>query len=105
MLTVPSGSTVYIYGDQVNDHGPYSIYFNDSTTPYATYTGRSGCGVNEYQKSCEKLGGLKAFVGGLPEGQHRLRLVNEGPSEGNTTFFGTPYPFQSLFPPHKREIC
>ncbi|OXG89871.1 hypothetical protein C345_01954 [Cryptococcus neoformans A2-102-5] len=73
-----TGSALYIYGDQVNDHGPYSIFFNASTIPYATYSGRSGCAVGGVEKSCEKLGTLKAFVGGLGEGEHQVRLVNEG---------------------------
>jgi hypothetical protein len=76
----------------VNDHGPYFLYFNDSTTPYQTLNGRSGCGISIFQKSCEKLGGMKFFVGGLPMGEHTLRLVNigynDGAQGGNETFFG-----------------
>lgn len=78
------GSALYIYGDQVNDHGLYSIFFNTSTIPYATYNGRSGCAVGGVEKSCEKLGTLKIFVGGLGEGEHQVRLVNEG----QETYFG-----------------
>ncbi|WVO23416.1 uncharacterized protein IAS62_004769 [Cryptococcus decagattii] len=73
-----TGSALYIYGDQVNDHGLYSIFFNTSTIPYATYNGRSGCAVSDVEKSCEKLGTLKVFIGGLGEGEHQVRLVNEG---------------------------
>lgn len=83
-----TGSAVYIYGDQVNDHGPYSVYIND--TNVATHTGRSGCGGG-YAKYCEKVHGLAFFAGSLPEGQHTLRLVNEGPSSGNTTYFDFDY--------------
>lgn len=82
-----TGSAVYIFGDQVDDHGLYSIYFNGSSTPYGTYNGRSGCGGG-YKKECEKLGTLKFFAGGLPMGQHTLKLVNDGPSGTNETYFG-----------------
>ncbi|RSH82819.1 hypothetical protein EHS25_005809 [Saitozyma podzolica] len=61
-----SGSGLYIFGDQVDDHGLYSIYLNSSYTPWldgssrsaavATLDGRSGCGGG-YKKACEKLGG------------------------------------------------
>ncbi|KAK8845599.1 hypothetical protein IAR55_006315 [Kwoniella newhampshirensis] len=86
-----SGSALYVYGDQVNDHGYFSLYFNDSTTPYATYNGRSGCGTGAYEKGCEKLGTLKAFVGGLPAGQHSVRIMNESPQGSNATFFDFDY--------------
>lgn len=72
----------------MNDHGPYSIYLNGSTTPYATYTGRSGCGSSTYEKTCEKLHGLIGFVGGLPEGRHTIKLENQGPAEGDRTYVG-----------------
>ncbi|KAK1926021.1 hypothetical protein DB88DRAFT_537969 [Papiliotrema laurentii] len=99
------GSALYIYGDQVNDHGYYSIYLNgtDAEHLYGRYTGRSGCGGG-YAKSCEKLHGLVGFAGGLPEGKHQVTLVNESPSEsgGNVTFFDFDYleytvPSQYLF--------
>lgn len=89
-----TGSGVYVFGDQVDDHGLYSIYLNASATPwtgqytpYATYNGRSGCGGG-WKKACEKLEGLRAFVGGLPMGQHSMTIVNEGPTGQNATFFG-----------------
>ncbi|ORY29306.1 hypothetical protein BCR39DRAFT_532216 [Naematelia encephala] len=85
-----TGSAVYIYGDQVNDHGPFSVYINDTTTPYATHTGRSGCGGG-YAKYCEKVHGLAFFANNLPEGQHTLRLENQGPSDGNMTYFDFDY--------------
>ena len=83
------GSAIYIYGDQVNDHGLYDIYLNgtDSVHLYATLNGRSGCGGG-YAKACEKLHGLAAFIGELPAGTHDVRLVNKGPSDGNVTYFG-----------------
>ncbi len=81
-----TGSAVYIYGDQVDDHGYYSIFFNDSATPVATLTGRSGCG-GRTDKYCEKLQGLEFFANDLPEGRHTLKLVNGGTSDHNT-FFG-----------------
>ncbi|WWD22547.1 hypothetical protein CI109_107040 [Kwoniella shandongensis] len=86
-----SGSALYIYGDQVNDHGPFSLYFNDSSTPYATYNGRSGCGTSAVEKGCEKLGTLKAFVGGLPAGEHRAKVTNDGPEGSGATFFDFDY--------------
>lgn len=85
-----TGSAVYIYGDQVDDHGPFSVYFNGSSTPYGSYNGRSGC-EGQYAKYCEKLGTLKFFAGGLPQGTHELKLVNGGPSGTNETFFGTSF--------------
>lgn len=87
-LTRP-GSAIYLFGDQVNDHGLYSIYFNQ--TIHATYNGRSGCGGG-YAKYCEKLGGLRLFAGNLPAGEHSLKVVNESPVEGNVTFFGEFFP-------------
>lgn len=80
-----TGSAIYLYGDQVNDHGPYRIYLNDTLALEGN--DRSGCGGG-YAKYCEKLWGLKYFAGSLPQGQHKLRMVNGGPSEGNRTFFG-----------------
>lgn len=87
MTQLTQGSAIYIYGDQVNDHGLYYIYINGSSTPYTTLNGRSGCGGG-YAKHCEKLHGLAFFVGGLPQGQHEVRLVNGGPAEGDVTYFG-----------------
>ncbi|KAJ9105829.1 hypothetical protein QFC19_003399 [Naganishia cerealis] len=87
-----AGSAVYVYGDQVNDHGYYSILINN--TQMANLSGRSGCAGSDGEKQCEKLGGLHFFAGGLPEGQHDLRIVNGG-SSGNQTYFGKalpPYP-------------
>ncbi|WVQ80956.1 hypothetical protein IAT38_003063 [Cryptococcus sp. DSM 104549] len=86
-----TGSAVYIYGDQVNDHGPFSLYFNDSSTPYGTWNARSGCGTSAYEKSCEKLGSLKAFVGGLPPGEHEATIVNGGPEGDEATYFDFDY--------------
>ncbi|GMK53583.1 hypothetical protein CspeluHIS016_0101690 [Cutaneotrichosporon spelunceum] len=37
-----SGSAVYVYGDQVNDHGVYTVTLNGSVV--GQYNGRSGCG-------------------------------------------------------------
>ena len=82
-----TGSALYVFGDQVNDNGPYSVFINDTLDSHANYTGRSGCGTSDYAKYCEKLGGLKYFVGGLPQGTHKFLLVNGGPSSGNETFF------------------
>lgn len=85
-LTILStGSAVYLYGDQVNDHGPYTISLD--STPAAALNDRSGCGGG-YAKECEKLYGLKFFAGGLGEGVHTLRFENGGPTEGDRTFFG-----------------
>jgi hypothetical protein len=80
-----TGSAIYLYGDQVNDHGPYFIYMNDSLVLQGN--DRSGCGGG-YAKECEKLSGLKYFAGSLPQGQHKMRMVNGGPAEGNRTYFG-----------------
>ena len=95
-----TGSAIYLYGDQVNDHGLYDIYLNG--TAYATLNGRSGCGGG-YAKACEKLHGLAAFIGNLPAGTHNVRLVNQGPSDGNVTYFGKwlspTYGFGSVIPP------
>jgi hypothetical protein len=82
---IREGSAVYVYGDQVNDHGYYSVFIND--TQMANLTGRSGCAAPDGEKSCEKLGGLHFFAGGLPEGQHDLRIVNGG-SQNDKTYFG-----------------
>ncbi|KAJ9115405.1 hypothetical protein QFC22_005162 [Naganishia vaughanmartiniae] len=79
------GSAVYVYGDQVNDHGYYTVLMN--STQYANFTGRSGCAGGEGEKQCEKLGGLHFFAGGLPEGTHEMRIVNGG-TEALKTFFG-----------------
>ncbi|KAJ9108198.1 hypothetical protein QFC20_003561 [Naganishia adeliensis] len=49
-----AGSAVYVYGDQVNDHGYYTVFIND--TQIANLTGRSGCAGSDGEKSCEKLG-------------------------------------------------
>ncbi|KAI5450921.1 hypothetical protein NCC49_002661 [Naganishia albida] len=78
------GSAVYVYGDQVNDHGYYTVFLND--TLQANLTGRSGCAGSDGEKQCEKLGGLHFFAGGLPEGRHALRIVNGGVA-GNQTYF------------------
>ncbi|GHJ83639.1 hypothetical protein NliqN6_0041 [Naganishia liquefaciens] len=79
-----TGSAIYVYGDQVNDHGYYAVYINDTEMAYLT--GRSGCASPEGDKSCEKLGGLHFFAGGLPEGEHDLRIENGG-TEQNRTYF------------------
>ncbi|BEJ15229.1 hypothetical protein CspHIS471_0409960 [Cutaneotrichosporon sp. HIS471] len=83
-----SGSAVYVYGDQVNDHGDYTVTLNGSVV--GQYTGRSGCGGG-YAKACEKLHGLKFFASGLSPGTHALRIENGGPAEGNQTFFDLDY--------------
>lgn len=77
---------MWVYGDQVNDHGSYTVYLNN--TAVGTYTQRSGC-ANGYAKSCEKLHGLAFFAGPLPQGQHNLKIVNAGTNgQGQQTFFG-----------------
>lgn len=78
---------MYVYGDQVNDHGEYAVLING--TDVGHFNGRSGCGAG-YAKFCEKLHGLVFFTGGLPRGMHALVIQNLGPSEGNKTFFGEP---------------
>ncbi|BEI84207.1 hypothetical protein CcaverHIS002_0408110 [Cutaneotrichosporon cavernicola] len=83
-----SGSAVYVYGDQVNDHGDYTVTLNGSVV--GQYTGRSGCGGG-YAKACEKLHGLKFFASGLSDGTHALRIENGGPAEGNKSFFDLDY--------------
>ncbi|WWC85853.1 uncharacterized protein L201_000720 [Kwoniella dendrophila CBS 6074] len=86
------GSGLYIYGDSVQDHGDFSIYFNDSTTPYGTYNARTPCGgTQDYGKKCEKLGSLKSFIGNLPQGEHKVKLTNDGPQGDNATFFDFDY--------------
>ena len=97
------GSAIYIYGDQVNDHGPYDVYLNGSSSPAAQLNGRSGCGGG-YAKYCEKLHGLAFFAGGLPAGTHEVRLVNGGPADGDVTFFGAscpPFPRCAPSSPHR----
>jgi hypothetical protein len=79
------GSAVYLYGDQVNDHGPYTVSLD--SRPQVALNDRSGCGGG-YAKACEKLSGLKFFAGNLGEGEHTLRFENGGPTEGERTFFG-----------------
>ncbi|OCF73388.1 hypothetical protein I204_05225 [Kwoniella mangroviensis CBS 8886] len=87
-----AGSALFIYGDSVQDHGDFSIYFNDSQTPYGTWNARTPCGgTADYGKKCEKLGSLKAFIGNLPEGTHQVKLVNDGPEGDNATFFDFDY--------------
>ena len=54
MLTV-TGSAVWIYGDQVNDHGLFSVTVNG--TDEEIYDNGSGCGGG-FAKTCEKLGTL-----------------------------------------------
>lgn len=76
---------MWVYGDQVNDHGLYDVFLNG--TQAGTFNGRSGCGGG-YAKYCEKLHGLAFFAGQLPPGQHEVRIVNGGPDTGNKTFFG-----------------
>ena len=102
-LNLP-GSAVWVFGDQVNDHGPYSLYLNGSTTPYASYTGRSGCGGG-YAKYCEKLHGLIGFVGDLPQGNHTLVLRNQGPSDTNQTFVGQCQTVSAVSQIPKRSLC
>ncbi|WRT63792.1 uncharacterized protein IL334_000717 [Kwoniella shivajii] len=86
------GSALYVYGDSVQDHGLFSIYFNGSSTPYGTWDSRTPCGgQSDYGKKCEKLGSIKAFIGNLPPGQHTCKLVNEGPDGTNATFFDFDY--------------
>lgn len=76
---------MYLYGDQVNDHGPYTVSLDSANQ--AALNDRSGCGGG-YAKECEKLFGLKYFAGNLGEGEHTLRFENGGPSDGDRTFFG-----------------
>lgn len=83
MLT--PGSAVWVYGDQVNDHGEFAVFVNG--TQAALNNGRSGCGGG-YAKYCEKLHGLAFFAGSLPQGTHEVRIVNQSPAEGNRSFFG-----------------
>jgi hypothetical protein len=73
-----------MYGDQVNDHGLFSVTLNESRPVISN--GRSGCG-EPFGKTCEKLGGLHYFVGGLPEGEHRVRVENIPGEDG--TYLGT----------------
>jgi hypothetical protein len=80
------GSAFYVYGDQVNDHGAFSVYADGQPLTQGVLSGRSGCG-GENSKSCEKLGGLHFFAGGLGEGKHTVRVVNEG-SGPNAPYFG-----------------
>ncbi|WVR03561.1 hypothetical protein IAU60_000553 [Kwoniella sp. DSM 27419] len=87
-----AGSGLWIYGDSVADHGDFSIFINGSSTPYGTWNGRTPCGGSAtYEKKCEKLGSLKAFVGPLPPGQHNITLVNDGPTGQNATYFDFDY--------------
>ncbi|WWC66785.1 uncharacterized protein I206_100690 [Kwoniella pini CBS 10737] len=87
-----AGSGLYIYGDSVQDHGDFSVYFNDSQTPYGTWNARTPCGGQvEFGKTCEKLGSLKAFIGNLPAGTHQVKVVNDGPEGSNATFFDFDY--------------
>ena len=79
------GSAVWVYGDQVNDHGEYTATINGSAAK--EYTGRSGCGGG-YGKECEKLHGLMAFYNDLPAGVHNLTITNGGPATGDVTYFG-----------------
>jgi hypothetical protein len=81
-----SGSAFYVYGDQVNDHGAFSVYVNEEPLTQGVLSGRSGCGGDQ-SKSCEKLGGLHFFAGGLGEGVHTVRVVNEG-SGPDAPYFG-----------------
>ncbi|CAK9780428.1 unnamed protein product [Cutaneotrichosporon oleaginosum] len=83
-----TGSAIYVYGDQVNDHGDYTVSLNGSTV--GRYSGRSGC-RGGFAKACEKLHGLVFFAGDLPAGSHALRIENGGPAEGNKTFFDFDY--------------
>lgn len=72
---------MWVYGDQVNDHGDYEVFIND--TRVAAHTGRSGCSGSSDQR-CEKLHGVKFFGGPYPYGNHTLRVANTGAA----TFFG-----------------
>lgn len=88
------GSTLWIYGDQVNDHGPFSVSFNSSSSSSSSssspspvvLSGASGCG-GAFGKTCEKLGTLAFVVSGLPEGQHRVKLTNLAGQNGS--YFGS----------------
>jgi hypothetical protein len=82
------GSAFYIYGDQVNDHGVFSVFLNDTALTSGVLSGRSGCGGDQ-AKSCEKLDGLHFFHGGLGQGVHRVRVVNDG-SGRDAPYFGKP---------------
>ncbi|WVF65963.1 hypothetical protein IAT40_000701 [Kwoniella sp. CBS 6097] len=87
-----AASGIWLYGDTVQDHGPFSVYINDSSTPYGTWNGRTPCGGPEvYAKECEKLGALKAFVGPLGEGTHKVKVVNGGPEGDQSTYFDFDY--------------
>lgn len=81
-------SAVWIYGDQVNDHGFFDVYMDDKPLSEDTLSGRSGCGATTDfpSKTCEKLGGLHFFVGGIKEGTHNMRVVNRGSGEGASFF-------------------
>ena len=83
------GSAFYIYGDQVNDHGLFSVYLNDTVLTMGVLSGRSGCGEEGQSKSCEKLDGLHFFHGGLGEGLHTVKVVNDG-SGPDAPYFGEP---------------
>jgi hypothetical protein len=74
-----SGSALWIYGDEVNDHGSFTVTINGSSP--VTHSGSpNGCsGVGR----CEKQNALKFFAGGLPAGNHDVTVLNVG-----TTFFG-----------------
>jgi hypothetical protein len=85
-----SGSAFYLYGDQVNDHGLFSIYVNDTLVSPSGLSGASGCGAQE-GKNCEKLGGLFWAQTGLGEGEHRVKVVNDG--SGGTPYFGETPPW------------
>ncbi|OCF31233.1 hypothetical protein I316_07202 [Kwoniella heveanensis BCC8398] len=87
-----AASGIWLYGDTVQDHGPFSVFINDSSTPYGTWNARTPCGGPEvWAKQCEKLGALKAFVGPLGEGTHKVKVVNGGPDGDEATYFDFDY--------------
>ncbi|CED84703.1 hypothetical protein [Phaffia rhodozyma] len=71
------GTAIYIFGDQVNDHGFFTVTINETSAE--TLNNESGCGGG-FAKTCEKLGTLAYFKGNLGQGTHRLKLVNNGGS-------------------------
>ncbi|KAJ9091474.1 hypothetical protein QFC21_007210 [Naganishia friedmannii] len=103
-----TGSAIYIFGDQVNDHGYYTVLLNSTT--YANLTGRSGCAGSEGEKQCEKLGGLHFFAGGLPEGTHEVQVVNGGMAGAQTYFdldritYTTPTNYSTITPAQRPTL-
>ncbi|KIM82856.1 hypothetical protein PILCRDRAFT_459073 [Piloderma croceum F 1598] len=67
------GSTIYIFGDKVDDHGLFSVTLDNRTAQQ--FDGVSGCG-GAFRKYCEKDNTLAYFASNLDSSLHTVTLQN-----------------------------